>query len=125
MWAGFDPVLVWWIKSPFCLPQQLLKTYVSVFQNLGKKTLKKPKKLPTARHSSLKCRWTTTERPCNPKIMLFVAATSVLKLHSKKKSQMHWIIRAPGISHRLSTNTNADKIILMNKGQVAKQGAHS
>jgi ABC-type multidrug transport system fused ATPase/permease subunit len=38
---------------------------------------------------------------------------------------MHWIIRAPGISHRLYTNTNADKINLMNKGQVAEQGAHS
>jgi hypothetical protein len=29
MWAGFDPVLEWWVKSLFCLPQQLLKTYVS------------------------------------------------------------------------------------------------
>jgi ATP-binding cassette, subfamily B (MDR/TAP), member 1 len=66
----------------------------------------------------------------NPKILLLDEATSALDLHSEKIVQNALDKACAGrstlvISHRLSTITNADKIVLMNKGQVAEQGTHS
>lgn len=66
----------------------------------------------------------------NPTILVLDEATSALDPHSEHLVQNALDRASKGrttivVSHRLSTITNADKIVYVDKGQVAEQGTHS
>jgi subfamily B ATP-binding cassette protein MsbA len=66
----------------------------------------------------------------NPPIMILDEATSALDTESERLVQdalekMMKNRTSIIIAHRLSTIQNADKIIVMNKGEIAEQGTHS
>ncbi|NJP37798.1 ABC transporter ATP-binding protein [Alkalicoccus luteus] len=65
----------------------------------------------------------------NPRILIFDEATSALDLESEKLIQDSILRLAENrttflVAHRLSTVTHADKIIVMENGQVAETGSH-
>ncbi|SUT94206.1 toxin RTX-I translocation ATP-binding protein [Actinobacillus lignieresii] len=65
----------------------------------------------------------------NPKILIFDEATSALDYESEHiiMRNMHQICKGRTviiIAHRLSTVKNADRIIVMEKGQIVEQGKH-
>ncbi|BFU59325.1 MULTISPECIES: type I secretion system permease/ATPase [Rodentibacter] len=65
----------------------------------------------------------------NPKILIFDEATSALDYESEHiiMRNMHQICKNRTviiIAHRLSTVKNADRIIVMEKGQIVEQGKH-
>ncbi|WGE75340.1 RTX toxin T1SS ABC transporter permease/ATPase subunit ApxIB [Actinobacillus equuli] len=66
----------------------------------------------------------------NPKILIFDEATSALDYESEHiiMRNMHQICKGRTviiIAHRLSTVKNADRIIVMEKGQIVEQGKHN
>lgn len=67
---------------------------------------------------------------CNPSILILDEATSSIDTYSEELIQKATETITKGrtsivIAHRLATIVNADKIIVMDKGQIVEQGSHS
>ncbi len=67
---------------------------------------------------------------CNPSILILDEATSSIDTYSEELIQNATQTITKGrtsivIAHRLATIINADKIIVMDKGQIVEQGSHS
>lgn len=67
---------------------------------------------------------------CNPSILVLDEATSSIDTYSEELIQNATETITKGrtsivIAHRLATIVNADKIIVMNKGQIVEQGTHT
>lgn len=66
----------------------------------------------------------------NPEFLFFDEATNALDAHNENKIMRHLYELYKGktvviVAHRLSTVKNADKIIVLDKGQVVEEGTHS
>jgi subfamily B ATP-binding cassette protein HlyB/CyaB len=66
----------------------------------------------------------------NPKILIFDEATSALDYESERIIQTNMAQICAGrtvfiIAHRLSAVRDCNRIIVMDKGQIAEQGSHS
>ena len=66
----------------------------------------------------------------NPEFLFFDEATNALDAHNENKIMRHLYELYKGktvviVAHRLSTVKNADKIIVVDKGQVVEEGTHS
>ncbi|WP_069385111.1 ABC transporter ATP-binding protein [Halomonas caseinilytica] len=66
----------------------------------------------------------------NPKVLIFDEATSSLDMHTEKTVSENINIVSEGkttiiIAHRLSTIINADKILVLDRGEIVSSGTHS